>query len=109
MMNYVFFLIFAVLLNAGSNVFYKYSSLNSQEKMLSLVLIGLGLLLGAVNAVFYTRSLKGISLNIAYPIFSAGSIILVTLISIFVFKESITVLKIVGISVITLGVIVVSL
>lgn len=109
MTNYIFFLMFAVLLNAGSNVFYKYSSLNSQQKMLSLVLITLGLLLGGVNAVFYTRSLKGISLNIAYPIFSAGSIILVTLISILVFRESITVLKIVGISVITVGVILISL
>jgi multidrug transporter EmrE-like cation transporter len=77
--------------------------------MLSLVLITLGLLLGGVNAVFYTRSLKGISLNIAYPIFSAGSIILVTLISILVFRESITVLKMVGISVITVGVILISL
>jgi small multidrug resistance pump len=108
MSKYLFFLIFAVLLNAGSNVFYKYSSLNSQQRLLSLVLITLGLLLGLVNAVFYTRSLKGISLNIAYPIFSAGSIILVTLISIFIFKEGITPLKIVGISIISLGVILVS-
>jgi multidrug transporter EmrE-like cation transporter len=108
MNQYLFFLIFAVVLNAGSNVFYKYSSLNSQQRLLSVVLITLGLLLGGVNAVFYTRSLKGISLNIAYPIFSAGSIILVTLASIMIFRESMTVLKIVGISVISLGVILVS-
>jgi len=108
MNRYTFFLIFAVLLNAGSNVFYKYSSLNSHQKLLSLVLITLGLLLGGVNAVFYTRSLKGISLNIAYPIFSAGSIILVTLVSILIFRESVTALKIVGISIICLGVVLVS-
>ena len=103
------FLALAVLLNAGSNVFYKYSSLNSQQKILSLILIGLGLLLGAANAVFYTRSLKGISLNIAYPIFSAGSIILVTLVSFLIFRESITTLKIIGIGVVAAGVIIVSL
>ncbi len=108
MNQYVALLIFAVLLNGGSNVFYKYSSVHSEQRMLSLALIGVGLLLGALNAVFYTRSLKGISLNIAYPIFSAGSIILVTLVSILIFKESMTLLKTVGIGVITLGVILVS-
>jgi spermidine export protein MdtJ len=108
-MNYVIFLVLAVLFNAGSNVFYKYSSLSSQQRMASLVLIGLGLLLGAANAVLYTRSLRGISMNIAYPVFSAGSIILVTFISILVFKESVTLMKLLGISVISLGVVLVSL
>jgi multidrug transporter EmrE-like cation transporter len=109
MTQYLFFLILAALLNAGSNVFYKYSSLSSQQKMLSLALLGVGLLLGAVNVVLFTKSLKGISMNVAYPIYSAGTIVLVTIASILIFGENVTVLRVVGISVISLGVILVSL
>jgi len=109
MTQYLFFLILAALLNAGSNVFYKYSSLSGQQKMLSLALLGVGLLLGAVNVVLFTKSLKGISMNVAYPIYSAGTIVLVTIASILIFRENVTVLRIVGISVISLGVILVSL
>jgi len=109
MTKYAMLLTFAVILNAGSSVFYKFSSLNSEKQILSIFLISLGLLIGAINAVLYTKSLKGISLNTAYPIFSAGSLILVTLISIFIFKEIITIQKIIGIIILIIGVVLVSI
>ena len=109
MSQYMFFLIFAVLINAVANVFFKYSSLAGQQRIESLALLGVGLLFGVVNVVLFTKSLKGITMNIAYPIYSAGTIVLVTLASILIFSENVTVLRIIGISVITVGVILVSL
>ena len=108
-MKYSMFLIFAFVLNAGSSVFYKYSSMNSDRKILSIVLLTSGLVIGAINATLYTKSLKGINLNTAYPIFSAGSLILVTIISFIIFKEVISIQKILGLSLLISGVILVSI
>ncbi len=107
-MRYIVLLFIAVLLNAGSSLFYKYSSLNTENRILSIVLLLSGLGLGAINAVLYTKSLKGIRLNTAYPVFSAGSLILVALASLVVFKEAFSVQKILGIALLVVGVVVVS-
>jgi multidrug transporter EmrE-like cation transporter len=108
-MPYVLFLGIAVLLNAGSSFFYKYSSLNSEKRTISIILLLVGLGLGAINAVFYTKSLKGIKLNTAYPIFSAGSLVLVSIISLVFFREMLSVQKIIGICLLIAGVVIVSL
>jgi len=108
-MKYYLFLIIALLLNTGSYIFYKYSSLSSERKTLSFFLLTIGLLIGALNAYLYTKSLKGINLNTAYPIFSAGSLICVTLISILIFRESISIYKIMGVFILIIGVIIVSI
>jgi multidrug transporter EmrE-like cation transporter len=107
-MQYIILLIFAVVLNAGSSIFYKFSSQNSEKQIISIILLISGLTLGAINATLYTKSLKGINLNTAYPIFSAGSLILVTLISLIIFKETMSIQKIIGIIVLTIGVVLVS-
>jgi spermidine export protein MdtJ len=103
------FLVSAIFINVASSVFYKYSSLNSQNRSLSLALLMTGLGLGAINAVLYTKSLKGISLNTAYPAFSAGSMVLVTVLSLFVFHEGFSAQKAIGIAMLIAGVAVVSL
>ena len=108
-MQYIFFLSIAVLLNAGSSFFYKYSSLNMEKRIISIVLLSIGLAFGAINAILYTKSLQGIKLNVAYPVFSAGSLILVSIISLFVFQEAFTIQKIIGIAILIVGVIVVSI
>lgn len=102
------FLVSAVLLNALSNVFYKFSSLHSGQRLLSLALFGAGLGIGSCNAFLLTRSMKGISLNTAYPVFSAASLALVALVSVMLFGEAVSVRKIVGIAVLVAGVILVS-
>jgi multidrug transporter EmrE-like cation transporter len=107
--RYFFFLLAAVIINAGSSFFYKYSSLNTDNRALSLVLLTSGLGLGAVNAVLYTKSLKGIALNTAYPVFSAGSLVLVTAISLLVFHEGFSIQKTFGIGMLVAGVIAVSI
>jgi multidrug transporter EmrE-like cation transporter len=109
MTKYVLFLVLAVLFNTGSHVFFKYSSLSGMQKSSVVGLIAAGMLVGAVNIIFYARSLVGIKMNVAYPAFNATSIVLVTLISVFFFAESVTVARIVGLGLIGLGVVLVVL
>jgi multidrug transporter EmrE-like cation transporter len=109
MTRYMLFLILAIFLNAGSHVFYKYSSLSGMQKGAIVWLIGAGMLIGAVSIVLYARSLVGIAMNIAYPVFNAVSIVLVVLLSIFFFTETITVVRVVGLALISLGVVLVVL
>ena len=108
-MKYNIFLVTAFILNSVSYVFYKYSSVNSGRRTISIVLLISGLIIGALNVVFYTKSLKGINLNTAYPVFSAGSLILITIISILIFKEIMSLQKLPGIFVLVIGVVLVSL
>jgi multidrug transporter EmrE-like cation transporter len=108
-MRYAAFLAAAVVLNAGSSLLYKYSSLNGADRTLSAILLAAGLGLGAVNAVLYTKSLGGIKLNTAYPIFSASSLALVALLSLLVFGEALAARKIAGMAILLIGVVVVSL
>lgn len=108
-MRYAAILAAAVVLNAGSSLLYKYSSLNAANGRLSAILLAAGLGLGAVNALLYTKSLAGIKLNTAYPAFSAGSLALVTIIALAVFGEALTARKAAGIAILMAGVIVVSL
>jgi small multidrug resistance pump len=108
-MRYAAFLAAAVVLNAGSSLLYKYSSINGANGRLGAILLAAGLGLGAANALLYTKSLGGIELNTAYPAFSAGSLVLVTLIALLVFGEALTARKAAGIAILIAGVIVVSL
>lgn len=98
----VVFLATAILLNSGSSVFYKWSS--QRGGVVSMLLFAIGVALGGVNAFFYTRSLAHIRLDIAYPVFSAGSILLVTLASILVFAEAFTVRQGIGVAIVLVGI-----
>jgi small multidrug resistance pump len=102
------FLFLAIIFNTLASTFFKYSSLQKDTNTLSIILLVSGLFFGAINALFYTRSLKTIDLSIAYTIFSAGSIILITMVSLILFKESLTVPKAVGIGIICFGMYLVS-
>lgn len=101
------FLALAVVFNTLASLFFKFSS-NNNKNDLSLIFLAVGLILGAVNAFFYTRSLKGIELNIAYPIFSAASIILISLVSWLLLKEKFTVNNVIGSLIICIGIIFIS-
>jgi multidrug transporter EmrE-like cation transporter len=103
MNKYMLCLAAAVIVNAASNVLYKSASLAGDRRASAGFMIA-GLLLGIVNVVLYTASLRGIKLNIAYPIFSAASIVLVFLASFILYKEAISAKNIVGVLAITLGI-----
>jgi spermidine export protein MdtJ len=109
MTRYTLFLILAIAINGGSHFFYKFSSMSGVQKNGVILLIAAGMLAGAVSIAFYARSLVGIAMNVAYPVFNAISIVLVVLISILYFTETITVVRIVGLGLISLGVVLVVL
>jgi spermidine export protein MdtJ len=108
-MRYAIMLATAFVLNAGSSLLYKLSSLNAADQRLGSLLLVAGLGLGAVNAFLYTRSLAGIKLNVAYPIFSAGSLLLVSLVSLCVFGEGFSLQKLTGMGTLIVGVVLISL
>ncbi len=102
-MKYIF-LIFAVLFNVSAYIIFK--SLSGKANDLQwFVIFSVGLLFGAINTFLFTKSLKEINLGIAYPVFSAASISLIILISVFVFNEKVTFINIVGFLVILIGII----
>lgn len=106
-MQYVLCLIGAIVFNMGSGILYKASS-NQSDKKTSIFLISLGLILGIFNVLLYTFSLKKIRLNVAYPIFSGGSIILITLFSIIFFNEAISMKVVIGVLTVCIGIFVIS-
>jgi spermidine export protein MdtJ len=99
-----FYLIVAVFFNITANFCFKYSSLEVNRKYLSIVFFVSGLIFGAINTIFYVQSLKKVDLNIAYPVFSAGSIIFISILSLFLFNESLTIQKAAGIVVVCIGI-----
>ncbi len=67
-----------------------------------------GLIIGAsfflLSMFFYSYSLSKIKLSMAYPVFTSGIIIGVTLLSYFLLKESIRPIQMVGIALVMVGV-----
>jgi multidrug transporter EmrE-like cation transporter len=100
----ILFLLMSIVSNGISTVFYKFSSLKRNQKILGISLLLTGFAAGFFKSVFFTKSLMNIDLNSAYPIFSSGSMILIIFISVFLFKESLSLRKISGIFVICLGI-----
>lgn len=101
------YLLIAISLNGLASSFFKLSSL-AQNTKYSTVLFVAGLMFGGVNAMFYTKSLAHIKLNVAYPVFSSGCIVLITAISILFFKEPLTTKHVLGMIIIIWGIVTIS-
>jgi multidrug transporter EmrE-like cation transporter len=92
-----------VVLNTVSNVLFK-SGAGIQELTLRKgILIGSGLLVGLLGTLFYIKSLEKIDLATAFPAFSAATIVLIALVSLFVFQETISFQKWAGLVVLCVG------
>jgi multidrug transporter EmrE-like cation transporter len=111
-------LLTALTANALANVFVKMAavSLAKTEGIVSFLLgsmknlyIWLALVCFAVAFVLYGVSLTKLKLSVAYPIMTSAGFILVSLFSHFLFKESVTVTKIIGMVVIVTGIWLVSI
>jgi multidrug transporter EmrE-like cation transporter len=68
------YLVLAILFNTVASSLFKISAI--QKNRISIIVLLIGLIFGAINAVFYTKSLEKINLGIAYSIFSAGIVVL---------------------------------
>jgi multidrug transporter EmrE-like cation transporter len=82
----VAFLSVAIVFNAAASLLFKLSSREDQRHAVRMLVTAL--LLGAINALCYTKALTKIDLSVAYPIFAAGSIVLACIASGWFFGET---------------------
>ncbi|MBD3330255.1 EamA family transporter [Candidatus Peregrinibacteria bacterium] len=108
-------LILALVLNALANILIKIgalkmqnlSSLSKGEIAVNLItnhFLIIGVLLFAMNVVFYFLALTKINLSVAYPIMTSGGFLLITIFSVLYLRESLTLLQVMGIILIALGI-----
>ena len=102
-MKYIF-LSLAVLFNVSAYIIFKSIS-GKQNNFHWFIIFSIGLTLGAVNTYLFTRALKEINLGVAYPIFSAASITLIMLVSVFIFNERINLINLIGAFIVIVGII----
>jgi len=97
------YLFLSVAFNVASYLLYK-SIANEENSIFWVMLFALGLILGGINVLFFTKALKEISLSIAYPVFSGGCIFFMVILSHLIFGEKISTINMVGALVIVLGI-----
>jgi multidrug transporter EmrE-like cation transporter len=106
------FLILALTLNAAANILLKIGAtrLGALEepgllgRLVSNHHLWAGLLLFALNVVFYIAALTRLNLSVAYPIMVAGGIVIVVSASTFALQEAITPLQTLGVALLVLGI-----
>jgi multidrug transporter EmrE-like cation transporter len=99
-------LILAILFNTAANTLFKFSSVEGGRAFIGIFTTGL--MFGGLNAFLYTKSLATIDLNVAYAVFSAGSIVLITIAAGLFFKEVLAVKQVLGMGIILLGIVLLS-
>jgi multidrug transporter EmrE-like cation transporter len=97
------YLFLSVAFNVASYLLYKSIS-NKENNIFWVTLFALGLILGGINVLFFTKALKEITLSIAYPVFSGACIFFMVILSHFIFGEKISVINMVGALVIVVGI-----
>jgi len=98
-----FYLFLSIGFNVASYTLYRGIS-NRPSSVIWYLLLLLGLTLGGINVLFFTKALKGIQLNVAYPVFSGACILSIALISSFIFGERISAANIAGAVVVVIGI-----
>ncbi len=67
-----------------------------------------GLILFALNVVFYVAALTRLNLSVAYPVMVAGGIIIVVSVSVLFLREAVTTSQLVGLALLVLGILLVA-
>ena len=110
-MGYLF-LVLALTLNAGANILLKIGA-GRLGRLDEPGLIGrlatdwfliAGVLLFALNVVFYIAALTRLNLSLAYPIMVAGGLIIVVSASVLMLREALTLSQMVGLALLVLGI-----
>jgi multidrug transporter EmrE-like cation transporter len=114
-MGYVFLTV-ALTLNATANLLLKmgadrmgaFEGLGSlREIVTNRYLVG-GLVLFALNIVFYVAALARMNLSVAYPVMMAGGVLIVASASVLYFREPLTVAQVCGILLLMAGILLVT-
>jgi multidrug transporter EmrE-like cation transporter len=102
MSGYVF-LVLAILTNSLGNILFKTGASIEGFTLRKGLLLGLGLVVGLVNTVSFIKSLETIELSVAFPLFAAASIVLITMSSYLVLHEPVSAQKALGLVIICAG------
>ena len=92
-----------VVLNTVANAFFKTGAGIQELTVRKGVVIGCGLFLGLLGTLSYIKALEKIDLATAFPIFSAATIVLLALVSLLFFHETISFQKGAGLIVLCIG------
>ena len=98
-----FLLAVGVVLNTIANGFFKSGATIQGLTFGKGVMIGSGLLIGFLGTLSYIKALEKIDLATAFPVFSAATIVLVSLVSYLIFHEAISMQKWAGLVLLCLG------
>jgi multidrug transporter EmrE-like cation transporter len=83
----------AVIFNVVANALLKYSSVNTSGPsffgQLQSTVFYIAIALAAINFFMYGKALKTISLAISYPIYTAGNVILIVIVTILLLNEKV--------------------
>lgn len=101
-MKYYLFLILAIAFNVLTNLFFKLAGISVASRYWPYFLTGL--FFGLLNSFFITEAVRRIPLSTAFTVFSASSILLLTLVSNLFFRELLTPKKLIGMLVICFGI-----
>ena len=99
-------LLVAIVFNVGANLMFRHASAIPNYPPQKLVLLGIGLLVGLINTLFYIRSLDELPLGTAFPIYSAVSIVLIAVLAGMIFGETWSLQKAAGLATICIGIVV---
>lgn len=110
------FLGLALTLNAAANILLKLGAARlgslSDPQLLGRVLTNYlllgGLALFAGNVVFYIAALARLDLSVAYPVMTAGGVLIVVSVSVPFLRESLSAAQLVGMSLLVLGIVLVT-
>jgi small multidrug resistance pump len=114
-MGYLF-LALALTLNAAANVLLKLGAENLGRldapdligRLLTNYHLLAGLVLFALNVVFYAAALTRLNLSVAYPVMTAGGVLIVVSVAFFWLKEPIAPAQILGLLLLVAGILLVA-
>jgi multidrug resistance protein EbrB len=99
----ILFLSLSIVLNTVANGFFKSSADITDLTLRKGVLLGLGLFLGLANTICYIKSLEYVPLGVAFPVWSGGCLVLISLVSFAIFNETISVRQWIGLATVCTG------
>ncbi len=97
------YLVLAIVANSAANVLFKFGSAIDSFTLRKGSLLGLGLAIGLVNTVSFIKSLETLELGVAFPIFSAASIVIIAVASYALLQEPISTQKAIGLALLCFG------
>jgi multidrug transporter EmrE-like cation transporter len=93
----------AIVCNVVANVLFKYASGLPEWTLQKGGLFALGLAIGLANTLCYIKALEEYALGVAYPLFMAGSVILIAVLSVLIFREQLSMQRVAGLCALGVG------